>query len=523
MASTSDLEHLLGLTTAVLWAFDADGRCTVSRGGGLRSLGLEDGCYEGLNLFDLYPPGTPAGDAILRALSGEAFTTDYERADGTVVQTSYVPRRDEAGALIGGLAFTVDVSHRRLEEQEAHRAAVLAQISRELADHAQRSPQALAQVIAEKVVELVGGTSLVVEFDDAGVFTDRYAVAGRDPELLDAIRRAIPLWRSILGWSAGEESLLGGQPLYLEELPPELVALMDERLGEQLAAALDIAGLMLAPTRDVGRVNGVIVVLRRPDTPKPTELDCQLFEEVAERAGLALSNARLIQTAQQLMADRHSLLGHLIDAEEAERRRIAHDIHDDTIQVLAAVDLRLQLLRRKVSARPDGDAELEVLDSLRESTQAATSRLRRLLFELQPPALESAGVGAALRQLANDLYADSGIDCTITDGLTAPPEESTASVVFRVGKEALVNARKHAGATNVQVILKNEGGGVRLTVVDDGVGLPAGDTRPDNWPHLGLETMRDRAHLAGGSLTLSGGPGQGTVVDLWVPDVRPAR
>jgi signal transduction histidine kinase len=518
---TRGLEDALNETTAILWAYDADGLCTLCKGGGLRALGLEASDFEGHNLLALYPEDTLPGGFLRRALSGESFATDYEREPGIVVQTTYQPVRDADGSVVGGIALTVDVTHRRAREEEAQRAAVLAQISRDLADHARQPPHMLAQAIAETVSHHVGGTALLVEFDDAGLFTDLNGIAGPDDRVVDAVRRALPLWRTILGWGAGEDTLLQGRSIMLDHLPADLTKLMEERLDPELIRELAVETLLVAPTRDAGKVNGIIVVLRGPEAPAPTELECELLEEIAERTGLALSNARLLETAAQLMADRRALLGHLIDAEEGERRRIAHDIHDDTIQVLAAVDLRLQLLRRRLSARTGGEDEVEVLDALRESTQAATSRLRRLLFELQPPALENAGVGAALRQLADDLYADSGIACTVTDRLTESIDESTASVLFRVGKEALINARKHSHARAVHVTLSGDADGMRLSVVDDGLGLPTDDSRPDNWPHLGLETMRDRAQLAGGSLTLRPTTGGGTTVDLWIPPVRP--
>jgi GAF domain-containing protein len=336
----SALEEALGCTSAIIWVFDATGTCLLCTGGGLSAIGLAPQQFQGRDFLELYPEDTLPGTYIRRVLAGESFVTDYEREPGTVVQTSYHPRFDDAGTCVGAIALSVDVTHRREREDEGHRGAVLAQISRDLTDHARQSPEVLAQAMATTLTTHIGGTALVLEFDETGLFTDSFALAGPDPEVVEAVRTAVPLWRTLLGWSMGEQTLIEGKPVVISTLPPELLRLMDERLGAELAQRLQLRALMVAPTRDAGRVNGIMVVLRGPADEAPTDRECELLLEIADRAGLALANARLLQTAQQLTADRRALLGHLIDAEEGERRRNAHDIHDDTIQVLAAVDLR---------------------------------------------------------------------------------------------------------------------------------------------------------------------------------------
>lgn len=517
---TDALAAALECTTAALWACDSSGVCTVSRGGGLAWLGFAPGEWEGKNLLDVFPADTVQGSRLRRVLAGEPLVVDQERGPDVVVQTTVRPVLDDAGQVIGAVGLSIDVTHRLRREAEGERGAILAGISRDLADHARRSPESLATAIAEAVAGLLAGTAIVVEVAEDASLAGALAVAGPDPQVVDATRRAVVLWRTALGWSVAEGLLETGSSMYLDEVDPEFRQLLDARLGPELVAVLDPGPLALVPLRDGGEVIGGLLLQRHSGQPTFSAEDRAMLDDIGERAGLALANVRLIDTAQRLMADRRALLGHLIDAEEAERRRIAHDIHDDTIQVLAAVDLRLQLLRRKLSERTDADDELGVLDALRESTQAATSRLRRLLFELQPPALETAGVGAALRQVADDLFAGTGAEVTIDERIGTAPDESTASVLFRVGKEALTNARKHSGGTTVTVLLEAEDDGFRLEVQDNGRGLPMDQVGTDGWPHLGLETMRDRAQLAGGSWTVSQAPGGGTLVSLWVPAVR---
>ena len=517
--NSSSVAEALEHTHALIWACGADGICTLARGGGLAHIGMTSADMEGVNFLERYPPDTLEGVWIRRVLAGEAFDVDHEREPGIVVQTSLRPVLDECGTVVGAVGLMVDVTHRMEREAEGARGALLARISRDLADHARQAPESLADAIAHAVADLVGGTAIVVEVAEDASVAAALAIAGRDPAVVAATQQAVQLWRTALGWSVTEGVLSTGSSTYLDAVDPEFKRLLDERLGPELLAVLDPGPLALVPLRDRGIVVGSLLLQRHSHEPPFSAEERALLDDIGERAGLALANVRLIDTAQRLSADRRTLLGHLIDAEEAERRRIAHDIHDDTIQVLAAVDLRLQLLRRKLSER-DAAAEIEVLDALRESTQAATSRLRRLLFDLQPPALETAGVGAALRQVADNLFADTGAEVTVDDRVGKAPDESTRTVLFRVGKEALTNARKHSGATAVSVGLDAEDGGFRLEVRDNGRGFPVEQLDDDGWPHLGLETMRDRARVAGGSWTVTGAPDGGTVVSLWVPAVR---
>lgn len=518
-----NVSDLLDETSAILWAFDAKGICTVSRGGGLRLLGYRPGQFEGVDLLATYPETEEPGQLIRWTLQGHATTRDYEREPGAFVQTSYRPIYDESGELLGGIAITVDVSHRRAREEEGNRGAILAKISRDLAEAAPHGPEAMAQAIAETVAQVMGGVTVVLQLSGDGAIMGTLGLAGADPEFVAAIGRSASLWATFQGWTQSERMLQDTRAIYLEEPTAELAGLMHERLGEDLVEQLRLGPLGIVPMREQTTVNGLIIVVRRREATAFTETEQDLLDDVAERAGLSLANARLLDTAQRLMADRRALLGHLIDAEEAERRRLAHDIHDDTIQVLAAVDLRLQLLRRKVLDKPDCAAELEVLDALRESTQAATSRLRRLLFELQPPALERSGVAMALRQLAEDVFEATGTQVVVADRTVDQPDPGSAVVLFRVGKEALVNVRKHAQADRVVVTLDTVDDGTRLTVTDDGVGLPEITVRPDAWPHLGLETMRDRTTVAGGSFSIRRGRRGGTVVEAWIPTASADR
>jgi len=205
----------------------------------------------------------------------------------------------------------------------------------------------------------------------------------------------------------------------------------------------------------------------------------------------------------------------LVAAQEAERRRISEDIHDDTLQVMGAVQLRLELLLADVK---DPGLRQEIRQ-LAEIVSAATSRLRRLTFDLRPPMLNEHGLAETLRTSLRELERELGISWELEDRLVAEPGDDPRAVLYRVAQEALTNVRKHSDASRVRIALHDVDAGVLLVVHDDGGGIPgaAGAASDPVTGHLGLRTMRERTELAGGRFSVSSREGHGTWVEAWVP------
>jgi signal transduction histidine kinase len=237
------------------------------------------------------------------------------------------------------------------------------------------------------------------------------------------------------------------------------------------------------------------------------------FNEMARSlsAGTSELEARL-EDLRRSDTGRRRLLARLVDAQEAERRRIAEDIHDDSVQIMVAAALRLGALRLRV-ADPD---ERESLDNVEASVRQAIDRLRNLLFELSPGVLERDGIGAAVRRYAGEVFAGEDIVVRVEDLLSHEPGSEAQVVLYRTIQAALTNVRAHAHASTVRVELTQDEDGVTARVTDDGVGLDVADLgqRPE---HLGIDAMRERVELAGGWMRIDGRPGHGTAVELFVP------
>jgi PAS domain S-box-containing protein len=217
-----------------------------------------------------------------------------------------------------------------------------------------------------------------------------------------------------------------------------------------------------------------------------------------------------LDEVRRMMAQRRELAQLLESAQEEERRRIAADIHDDPIQVMSAVDMRLQLLLdhpERVDAHELGE--------LGEDLRSAIDRLRTLLFELRPVALELEGLAPAIALYVEHAAKETGWTWELSEALTAEPGEEVRVTLYRIAQEAIANVRKHAGATQVHVHVGTRDDGLLLRVSDDGRGFDPGSKPVPG--HLGLSTIAERVRLAGGRFRVETGPGEGTTVECWLP------
>ena len=293
------------------------------------------------------------------------------------------------------------------------------------------------------------------------------------------------------GWSAFE--LFAEQEKLLERLRGALsgsTSQIDLALGER------VFRLRLAPFRDAGKTLGAIVVA----------------VDITDRQHAEVALRRTVEMLKQVDADRRALLTRLVNAQEEERRRIAADIHDDSVQAMFAVGVRLLTLGSTLR----DPTQIELVNRLQAAVQQASDRLRHLVFELRPATLDEGGLGSALREYLEVMKDESGIQVELVSTLASQPASEVEVIAYRIALEALANVRKHSRATRVHCDVTMVDGGIRTRIRDDGVGFSAGDTGPRPG-HLGLVAMRERAELAGGWLRLDSAPGKGCAVEYWIP------
>ncbi len=214
----------------------------------------------------------------------------------------------------------------------------------------------------------------------------------------------------------------------------------------------------------------------------------------------------------------HLLSSRLLTAQEAERKRISMELHDELGQVLIALKLRLSSIKRKL--RKDQEALREEFEAIEEGIDQIIEDVRRLSHDLSPYLLENLGLRAAIQRLIEDLTEDHKIEASL-DIADIDPLLSRKSqlVVYRIFQEALTNIRKHAGAAHITVGASRMDDVVSFLIEDDGKGFDPkqASMRESNERGLGLATMEERARGLGGFFEIWSQIGKGTKIRFTVP------
>jgi PAS domain S-box-containing protein len=326
----------------------------------------------------------------------------------------------------------------------------------------------------------------------------------------------------VLVWDASHQALV---PRAARGFPPESLAGVAVEPGEGVAGRVAITGRSIAvedtarrphstrkftdapgiraficiPIQVSGEVFGIFSVhYTQPHVF--TNDEKRMLEALAQRAALAIENARLFERAQEA-------------AVLEERQRMARELHDAVTQTLFAASLIAETLPSVW--RMNQDRGEGALADLRRLTWGALAEMRTLLIELRPAALTEAPLADLVQQLGQATAARGNVhvDVTATGQHRLPHDVQIA--LYRLGQEALSNVIKHAAAHHVEVHLAIRAESVSLSVADDGRGFDAQAIPPG---HLGLGIMRERAEAIGAALTVDSSPGAGTrVMIAWRP------
>ena len=215
------------------------------------------------------------------------------------------------------------------------------------------------------------------------------------------------------------------------------------------------------------------------------------------------------------------LAGSLISAQDAERARIARDLHDDVSQQLAVLSIALGGLKRRLRAANHDDDLQSAVSSIQQSAVALTESLRLVTHDLHPTVLRHGGLKAALASHCAGISEAHPIAIAYSaEGELDALDPDTGLSLYRIAQEALHNVVKHARAGRAEVHLLRNGDSVELTVVDDGQGFDPATTRRQS-RGLGLMSMSERVRLAKGTLSVVTEPAKGTQVRVRVPIASP--
>jgi len=243
------------------------------------------------------------------------------------------------------------------------------------------------------------------------------------------------------------------------------------------------------------------------------------FQVETEQKINELQAARL-EEAQKREQLRGELFRRIVDAQEAERQRIARDLHDETGQALTAIGMGLRGLSTALTNNRSRDQIIKTLRHLETLSADSLHELQRLIADLRPSHLDDLGLPAALRWYAGKVQERSDLKVKVEiEGDEVLITSALKIAIFRIVQEALNNITKHAQAKDVYIQLKYQPKDVVVSVRDDGVGFDLDMVRMSRArrPSLGLAGMRERAALLGGEVYIQSSPGQGTLVEARLP------
>ncbi|MFP5353356.1 MAG: response regulator [Actinomycetota bacterium] len=292
-------------------------------------------------------------------------------------------------------------------------------------------------------------------------------------------------------------------------LSPEEVAEIERRLTATLADGMPRTFELDLPMVD-GHTVEVRVVAEMDEDGSIRSL-LSIERDVTQ---LHETKRRLLQTVERMSAldsQRRALLRALTDAQEEERRKLADELHDETLQGLAALALRLEALRVEPDPRT-------AVSQVQADVSNAIARLWMTIADLRPPALDGRGLAAATKDLVSELQTHHGLDVVLDEALESEPAPGTRLLLYRVVQESLTNVRKHAHATHGVVALRETDDAYIATISDDGRGFDVDKEIASTLPgHIGIAHLKERVELSGGSFACASNPDKGTVVEVWLP------
>ncbi|MFO7741121.1 MAG: GAF domain-containing protein [Anaerolineae bacterium] len=351
--------------------------------------------------------------------------------------------------------------------------------------------------VMEIAVDLAGADGGVIALLDEDRNIIRYPYVHRlPPELVDVTVSK--------GEGLSGQVTMTGQPMVIDNY----------RAYPKAVPAFAEAGLMSVVTVPVvsgDRIFGALSVLSIDEARAFSDRDVALLTAIGRQAGIAIENAYLYENMRFYARQ-------ITQAQENERRRIARELHDDTIQSLVGLSRQLEALTASEDLLPP-EAAARVAE-LQEATGEMIKRVRRFSQDLRPSILDDLGLLPTLEELTGELNRQDGLQAEFrVRGEERRLSSEMELTLFRIAQEALNNVRRHAEADCVVTTVELGDSTITLTVEDDGIGFnpPRLADHPTTTGKLGLIGMHERARLLGGSLVVDSEPGKGTRVVISVP------
>jgi PAS domain S-box-containing protein len=403
-------------------------------------------------------------EKIKRGQTIEHYETERVRKDGTRISVSVTvsPITDSNGAVVGASTITRDITERKRAEEALRRSEAYLAAGQRLSHTGSWALKSSGEVFWSQ---------------------ETYRIFGFDPAKTTTSVR---------------ETLL--QRIHPEDRP-RIEEVLKTPAVQKEPCAVDYR--IALPDGSIKHIHDVIY-------PVTNEAG-----DVVERYGVVMDITERRQAEEALQRSRdqlRALAARLESVREEERTRVAREIHDELGQALTAIKIDLSSLVHDLPADKKQESE-----SIKELVDEAIQSVRRISTELRPGILDAVGLVAAVEWAAGEFEARTGSKCQLDlpqEDIAIDQERATA--LFRIFQETLTNVARHANATEVKVRLAKEDGHLTLEVHDNGKG--ASEKQLSAGSSLGILGMRERALLLGGELTITGAPGEGTIVRVRIPE-----
>lgn len=285
----------------------------------------------------------------------------------------------------------------------------------------------------------------------------------------------------------------------------------DPELG-RIVALRACSSAYCLPLRSGFNVYGALI-FAHPDPNYFTQERREMLDIIGRQSVIAVQNASLYQ---DLVEEKERMM----EVQEETRKKLARDLHDGPTQSVAAMAMRINLVRRMMTKNPQ--EALDELKKIEDLAHRTTKEIRHMLFTLRPLILESQGLNAALQAMAEKMREtfSQNVVVNVDEGVVENMEMGKQGVIFYIIEEAVNNARKHANAAHIWVRLRPfEKEIALLEIEDDGVGfdVAAVNKSYDKRGSLGMVNLKERTELVNGLLNIDSAPGNGTRIQVYIP------
>ncbi len=357
----------------------------------------------------------------------------------------------------------------------------------------------------DKVVTVLGvDVGIVSVIDQVGRNRMRSALRGVQPA-----SRAVLTSKRVSAGTPTKRVLSAQEPIVIDDLTRQ-ADLSPQFL--EVVAREHLVTYIGAPVKSHGRVLAVLeLASRAPRAVHPDET--RLLELISGQIATALENAQLVERLRERELKLQQLSLRVLNAQEAERTRISHDLHDETAQSLTTLKLMIEMIKQSLPS--DQEDLRRQVEEVEASVRNTLQGIRNLIADLRPPMLDDFGLVPTLKWLVHAFTQRHGIrvDLQKVHLLRRLPVE-VETVLYRAVQEALANVAKHARAGLVNVSLERTAERVVVIVQDDGVGF---DDRRSRRGAFGLLGIRERLTALGGSLSIDSQRGSGATLTMVIP------